>query len=94
MNWMNFDNYKAEINHRKLRELEYLDYMRTERNNCETSKRLSGNWSEKIGLPETARTDDSNVICFMDGRDKLSGKYFDSRLECAGETVSYSCIIK
>ena len=64
------------------------------RKSCYQSKKDDPNWGEKIELPETSRTNNNGIICFMDGRDKLIGKYFDSRLECAGEVVSYSCIIE
>lgn len=64
------------------------------RPNCKQSKDNNPNWGKKIDLPEVNRTESSGVICFMDERDKLSGRYFDSRLECAGEMVSYSCVIE
>lgn len=64
------------------------------RKTCKQSKNNNPNWDEKINLPETTRTKNSGVICFMDRRDKLTGRYLDSKLEADGQTVSYSSIIE
>lgn len=60
---------------------------------CRESKNNNPNWGEKINLPRTTRTESSGVICFMDRRDKLTGRYLDNKLEADGQTMAYSSII-